>query len=270
VAEETTMAEWLYKARGRAASGKPRPDYEATRAFAVSEGILCRSACTEEGAWIANVGAVDAGNVIHVFYRQHVPERQIRVVGSFRVRDPGDARLHWKCDLAVVKDPVLASRLRIAYGTADDAPVTGWLVEPALDVHTPTPKEPEVKDFLAGRATLRRYHEDRIVSTVTAQLPALPAPLRLLYGPLLVTIETWSYGVRVARLPAARLIGEGRDDASAVEALAENIAEFVEVHLSHAQAGRLGGTLAKQWAALTAMVDVSAVRAVRENTREVA
>jgi hypothetical protein len=105
-----------------------------------------------------------------------------------------------------------------------------------------------------------RYREDRIVSTVTAQVPNLPDPLRLLHGPLLVTVETWSYGVTVARLPAAILAGEGLDDRSAMEALTGNIAEFVEVHLPHARSGRLGGTLAKQWAALTAMVDVSAVR----------
>ncbi|XXT25165.1 hypothetical protein WME94_26890 [Sorangium sp. So ce429] len=264
------MAEWLYKARDRAASGKPRPDYEATRAFAVSDGILCRSARTEEGAWIANVRAVDAGDVIHIYYRQHAPERRVRVVGSFRVRDPGDARFHWECDLAEVKDAELASRLRIAYGAADDAPITGWLLEPAPNVHTPASREPDVKEFLAQTPTLRRYHEDRIISTVTAQLPALPTPLRLLHGPLLVTIETWSYGARVARFPAARIIGEGRDDASAVEALAENIAEFVEVNLPQAQAGRLGGTLAKQWVALTAMVDVSAVRPDGEKISEVA
>lgn len=132
---------------------------------------------------------------------------------------------------------------------------------------TPTPKEPDVEKFLRYTPTLVPYPEDRIVSTVTAQLPLLPDPLRLSYGPLLVTIETWSHGVTVARLPAAILVGEGRDDREALEALAENIAEFVEVHLPHAQAGRLGGTLAKQWASLSAMVDISAAHVVPEKTR---
>ena len=111
--------------------------------------------------------------------------------------------------------------------------------------------------------------KDHVVAALSAQLPLLPAPLRFVHGPLLVTIETWSDGTVVARFPAARLFGEGHDDASAIEALSDRIAEFVQTHLVHAHAGRLGGTLAKQWAALTAMIDVSAVRVPIERTREV-
>jgi hypothetical protein len=265
------MNEWLYKARDRARSGDLRPSYEATRSFIVDDGLLARSARTrsDKQAWISNVRNVLEGDVIHVFYKQHVRPR-VRFIGSFRVRDPGDARFDPSCALAVVKDPLLEERLREAYATPRSVPMTGWLVEPTSDVRTPAAKEPGVAKFLQENPTLVRYHEDRLVSTVTAQLPLLPAPLRLLHGPLLVTIETWSYGVTVARLPAAALIGEGEDDRSALEALAENILEFVEGHLPHAQAGRLGGALAKQWASLTAMVDVSAVPVAAENAREVA
>jgi hypothetical protein len=162
----------------------------------------------------------------------------------------------------LVKAPDLEARLREAYDVPKERLVTGWHLEPS-EVRTPASKEDEVKSFLGGRQTLVPYRGDHVVSSVTAQLPLLPAPLRLLHGSLLVTIETWSYGVTVARFLAARLFGEGHDDASAVEALGERIAEFVETHLLHAQAGRLGGTLARQWAALTAMVDISAVRVPR-------
>lgn len=262
------MSEWLYKARDRASNGDPRPSYEATRSFAIDDKILARSARTSDNsAWIANVRAVHEGDVLHIFYKQQARPR-VRFLGSFRVQGPGAARFNAECDLASVEDPVLVDRLRAAYATPADVPMTGWLIEPVSDVRTPAAKEPDVAKFLRETPTLVPYHEDRIVATVTAQLPVLPAPLRLLHGPLLVTIETWSYGVTVARLPAAGLMGEAQDDRAALEALAENIAEFVAVHLPHAREGRLGGTLAKQWAALTAMVDVSALTA--ESTREVA
>jgi hypothetical protein len=236
----------------------------------VNDGILARSARTrtDKHAWIANVRAVEKDDVIHIFYKQQTAPH-VRFLGSFCVQDPDGARFDPTCDLAVVSEP-LAARLREAYGTPKGEPMTGWRIKPVSDRRTPTPEEPDVDKFLRETPTLVRYPEDRIVSTVTAQLPLLPDPLRLPYGPLLVTIETWSYGVTVARLPAAILIGEGRDDRSALEALAENIAEFVEVHLPHAQAGRLGGTLAKQWASLSAMVDISAVHVVPEKSREVA
>lgn len=273
------MKEWLYKARDVASSGDPRPDYERTRAFAVDDGLLCRSAYAKNGDLIANVQHVKTGDIIHVFFRQHSPQRAVLFIGSFRVRDPGAARLNDDCDLAIVDENDLARRLRAAYGTGSEELVTGWLLEPAQNAHEPSQEEPEVAEFLSWQSTLVEYRgpvpasgtmpKDRAIASITAQLPILPAPLRLIHGPLLVTIETWSDGMIVARFPAARLFGEGHDDASAMEALSERIAEFVETHLLHAHAGKLGGTLAKQWSALTAMVDVSAVRIPVEDTREV-
>lgn len=276
------MKEWLYKARDVASSGEPRPDYEKTRSFAVEDGILCRSAYAKSGdrlVMIPNVQYVETGDIIHVFFRQHTPQRAILFIGSFRVRDPGAARLNEDCDLAIVQDADLAHRLREAYGTGSEEFVTGWLLEAARDAREPSQEEAEVAEFLSRRSTLVEYHgavpisttvaKDRVISSITAQLPLLPAPLRFIHGPLLVTIETWSDGVIVARFPAARLFGEGHDDASAMEALSNRIAEFVETHLLHAHGGRLGGTLAKQWSALTAMVDVSAVQIHAEGAREV-
>lgn len=272
------MTEWLYKAREVQSGDAPRPDFDTTRAFAVKDGILCRSAFDRNGHWIPNVQAVKAGHVIHLFFKPHAPQAH-QLIGSFRVRDPGDTRLNDGCDLALVKDADLERRLRDAYGIATEERVTGWLLEPAEDVLAPSPAEDEVAKFLREMPTLTEYHgpspvsesvpKDRIVSSVSAQLPTLPAPLRFLHGPLLVTIETWSDGTVVARFPAGRIYGEGHDDASALEALAERIAEFVETHLLHAHAGRLGGTLVKQWAAITAMIDVSAVRLSPEGAREV-
>lgn len=269
------MAEWLYKAT----DGDPNPDYESTRAFVVEDGILCRSAKKVTDAWISNVQYVKAGHIVHMFFRQRSGKPAVHLVGSFRVRDPGAARLNDECDLALVQDADLEQRLRAAYAMDPGEQVTGWLLEPAHDVHAPSQEEPEVAWFLQHQPSLVKYHgaapasdvlpKDRILASVTAQLPTLPAPLRLIHGPLLVTIETWSEGGTVARFPAARLYGEGHDDASAMEALSERIAEFVESHLLHAYAGKLGGTLAKQWSALTAMVDVSAVRVPMEDRREV-
>jgi hypothetical protein len=272
------MKEWLYRAKDVAASGEPRPDYEGTRAFAVADGILCRSEYDKSGHRAANVQYVETGDVIHLFFRQTKAEPQVHCIGSFRVRDPGDARLNEECDLAVVRDDALERRLRSAYGIGPDELVTGWLLEPASDVSTPSLNEPEIAEFLSRRSGLVEYHgrmpgsdtvaKDRILTSISAQLPTLPGPLRFIHGPLLVTIETWSDGVVVARFPAARLYGEGHDDASAMDSLSERIAEFVETHLLQAHAGRLGGTLAKQWAALTAMVDVSAVHVPMEDVRE--
>lgn len=269
------MAEWLY----RATDGDARPDHETTRALAVEEGILCRSAKATNGAWIQNVQHVKAGHVLHLFFRQRGREPAIHLIGSFRVRDPASARWSPDCDLALVQDARLEQRLRAAYKMAPEEHVMGWLLEPAPGVRSPSPEEPEVAAFLQQHSSLVEYHasepasevvpKDRILTSITAQLPMLPAPLRLIHGPLLVTIETWSDGIVVARFPAARLYGEGHDDASAMESLAERLVEHVNTHLLHAHAGKLGGTLARQWGALTAMVDVSAVRVPMEEQREV-
>ena len=269
------MTEWLYKAT----DGDTRPDHETTRSLAVDEGILCRSAKANTGAWIANVQRVKVGDVIHMFFKQRAPEPAAHFIGSFRVGDPAAARLNEDCDLSLVQGTGLEQRLRVAYGMGSEEQVTGWLLSPAPGVRSPTPDEPEGATFLQQQPSLVEYHasapssevvpKDRILTSVTAQLPTLPAPLRLMHGPLLVTIETWSDGVVVARFPAARLHGEAHDDTSAMESLSERIAEFVGTHLLHAHAGKLGGTLAKQWVAVTAMVDVSAVRVPMEDRREV-
>lgn len=154
------MKVWLYKATDSAASGEPRPDGDKTLAFAIEGGILCRSAFTRRGrsaAWIPNVQHVEAGDVIHLFFRQYATRPPIRFLGSFRVRDPGAARLNEECDLAIVDDKALEERLRAEYGTPSEEPITGWLLSPAPDAFAPTFSDPEVEDFMRGRATLVEY-----------------------------------------------------------------------------------------------------------------
>ena len=272
------MKEWLYKAKEVPSGDAPRPDHETTRAFTVEDRLLCRAAYKKNGDWIPNVQGVKAGDIIHVFFKRHASAAH-ELIGSFQVQDPGSARLNMECDLGLVQDADLERRLREAYKIDAEERVTGWRLTPAPDVQAPSDGEPEVTKFLHEQPTLVEYHgaapasdtipKDRILTSVSAQLPTLPAPLRFIHGPLLVTIETWSDGTVVARFPAGRLFGEGHDDAVAMEALSFRIAEFVETHLLHAHAGKLGGTLAKQWAALTAMIDVSAVRVSMESAREV-
>jgi len=157
---ETTKV-WLYKARDVAASGEPRPGADKTRAFAVDDGILCRSAYTRAGerpAWIPNVQNVEAGDILLLFFRQLSAQPAILFLGSFRVLDPGSLRLNESCDLAVVKDPGLMERLRAEYGIPRDEPVTGWLLTPAPDVIPPAQDEPAIEEFLARRASLVEYH----------------------------------------------------------------------------------------------------------------
>lgn len=196
------MKVWLYKATDVAASGEPRPDAEATQAFAVDDGILCRSAFTRGGrsaAWIPNVQHVEAGDIVHLFFRQKRDGgAAVRLLGSFRVLDPGAARLNEDSDLAIVQDKALddkalEARLRKEYGVPEGEPVTGWLLAPATDVFAPAQDEPEIADFLARRATLVEYRGRLGLSPPTALGVSryrafagdevLPLrPLTLLYG----------------------------------------------------------------------------------------
>jgi hypothetical protein len=96
-----------------------------------------------------------------------------------------------------------------------------------------------------------------MVSSVNAALPVLPMGLRLKHGPILVTLERWSDGVVVARLPAARLEAEAERDADALDNLSELIADLVrDIAITHK--GRpLGGAILRQWRALEALIDAS-------------
>ena len=90
----------------------------------------------------------------------------------------------------------------------------------------------------------------------TAQLPTLPGALRLRHGPLLITVETWSDGVVVARLPAAALWGEGENDAMALHDLGENIATFIgDVRRVLGRGEGIGGALQAQWLSVMALID---------------
>ena len=97
-------------------------------------------------------------------------------------------------------------------------------------------------------------------SAVTAQLPVLPAPLRLLQGALLVTIETWDDGSVVASLPCAAVHGSGRSASEALEDLGAALLDFAVAMRAHGAAG-LAGPLRFEWEAFCALVDASAVTA---------
>lgn len=75
------MREWLY----RASSAKTGP--EATQELADKFGFICRSAFAEAAKeqMIANVGKVDFGDVIHLYY---VDEAGGRSLGAFRLVGP--------------------------------------------------------------------------------------------------------------------------------------------------------------------------------------
>jgi len=98
--------------------------------------------------------------------------------------------------------------------------------------------------------------EPVLIGCSVAQLPVLPEPLSLKHGPLLISVEKWSDGSVIARLPATRLHAYGDTEASALAALAEDIAEAV-VDLTTGPNGtvRLGGAMLDTWRALCALIE---------------
>ena len=103
-----------------------------------------------------------------------------------------------------------------------------------------------------------KYAEPTIVHCVNAQLPVLPDPLRLLHGPLLATVETWSDGSVVARIPSLALYAAEESDTLALAELAEEVLAFAtDVFKMLANHEEIAGPLDYQWRALIAMVDVS-------------
>lgn len=102
--------------------------------------------------------------------------------------------------------------------------------------------------------------ESRIVSTVNAQLALLPEPLKLIHGPLLATIETWSSGTVVARLPVPPIYGEGDTDTEALCDLADEALVYAESVIAMVNEGtELGGPALQFWQSFRAVVDVSAL-----------
>jgi hypothetical protein len=104
--------------------------------------------------------------------------------------------------------------------------------------------------------------EPVMVSSVSAILPLLPDPLTLRYGPLLVTVESWSDGSVVARLPCAALYGSGESDAAALDDLGSVIYDFVgSLRGLLARGESIGGPLKKDWENVSALVDMSRLTA---------
>jgi hypothetical protein len=93
--------------------------------------------------------------------------------------------------------------------------------------------------------------------TANAHLPVLPDPLRLIHGPLLVTLHWWGANDVVADLPACAIHGEGETDTAALEDLADVLHEWAQGIAELGGEEKLGGALLRQWKAFTAMVDVS-------------
>jgi hypothetical protein len=137
------------------------------------------------------------------------------------------------------------------------------MFQPAPNVTTFSPAATATAAGLFGVRTLKwtpggspRQVEPMLVGYGNALLAVLPEPLKLRHGPLLVSVERWSDGNVVARLPAARLYASGRTEAEALSELAADIADLVQdlTEGPHATA-RLGGAMLETWRALTVFVD---------------
>lgn len=116
----------------------------------------------------------------------------------------------------------------------------------------PIPGEPGL--FCRVRTSGRH----RVFGLAKATIAVLPCPLRLLHGPLPVTLETWSYGVVVAHLDDVGLWADGTSADEALIAISAEVAEFfADVSDATAKGVLLGGPLAKQWATLCALVAAS-------------
>lgn len=100
--------------------------------------------------------------------------------------------------------------------------------------------------------------EPNITHIVNAQLPFLPKPLHLLHGPLMVTIESWSDGTVVARLPSPPIYSDAENDTLALMALGDEILEYAESVLELLSAGEeLAAPTAYQWETFKSLVDIS-------------
>jgi hypothetical protein len=149
-------------------------------------------------------------------------------------RPPG--RWAWQRARSAPDQPAFQEKLR----DVEDRPnLSAWLDSP-------------VGRSLVDQITPR----DSVLRSVTAQLATVSSPLRLLHGPILVTVETWSDGMVQARWPETTLYGEGETDIFALHALRERMLDFAKrlVALGPAE---LAGPLHRQWLAFRAMVDVS-------------
>lgn len=100
--------------------------------------------------------------------------------------------------------------------------------------------------------------EPTITHAVNAQLPFLPAPLRLLHGPLMVTVESWSDGTVVARIPSPPIYSDAENDTLALMALGDEILEYAESVLELLSIGEeLAAPTAYQWETFKSLVDIS-------------
>ena len=97
-----------------------------------------------------------------------------------------------------------------------------------------------------------------MTTCVSAHLPLLPYPLKLKHGPLLVTLETWSDGTVVARIPALALYADGETDTLALDELGEEILDFASSTKRFITTHEVrGGPLLQQWKGLLEMVDIT-------------
>jgi hypothetical protein len=87
--------------------------------------------------------------------------------------------------------------------------------------------------------------------------------LKLKHGPILATIETWSDGTVVARIPALAMYADGESDALALSDLGNEILSFaVGVRGLLTSGGKLAGPLLRQWTGLNEIVDCSPLEQV--------
>ncbi len=146
------MREWLYRASGAKAGS------EATRELAEGYGFICRSAFAEAAKeqMIANVGRVDFGDVIHLYF---VDDGGGRSLGAFRLVGPNRhphaeyfAGAVPKTRLRRVAEGPLQAQLRAQEGYEPDPRLhefCGWPVV-AEDRLSPS----YVRDMFPGRNSL--------------------------------------------------------------------------------------------------------------------
>jgi hypothetical protein len=151
------LVQWVYKATSA------KVDYVSTLILADRRGFLCRSAHSDNGAWVSNVRDVSAGDLIHFYYVR--PGKKPGELGSFEVLAAGD---HQNPDffgdcvdgtaICRVKDPALIKHL-VGLGGYQPDPIlhsfTGWPIRkvgPAAKYHPA---------MFTARATLQQYDPGR-------------------------------------------------------------------------------------------------------------
>lgn len=143
---------WVYKATPAKAS------LDETRDFAHRDRFLARSLYTRGQARSSHTAQVQAGDVIHIYYRDK--NGGVGVIGTFEVDAPTRDSKKWRgpvegSSLVEVTDTALKSLLRMmGYEPDPERGVyTGWALIPRDDLEAPAYSD----DMFPGRHSLRPF-----------------------------------------------------------------------------------------------------------------